>query len=301
MDSAGLPKFSSSIMCRLPLLTKEPPMRKFSLTVLAIGALLFPGLRAQAPPALKFEVASIKVNKSGAIPAYLQFQAGGRLVVTNMLFRVLIRDAYDIRDFEMAGGADWFNSERFDIVAKAEGDPSEEQMRVMLRSLLAERFKLRTRTERREQDVFALLMRKSGALGPGLRRTKIDCAHPPAVTTLPRPCNFGPRPSGSLPSGRARLAVDGMTMRAFARVLGMILNKGVIDRTGLDGYFDAEWDFTQELGPPPPPPGMPHVYDRDNFPSLFSVLPQQLGLRLEPTRGLVDVLVIDGAEPPTPD
>lgn len=276
-------------------------MKKSFVVLVMVGALIVIGLRAQAPPAPKFEVASIKVNKSGAPQAFLQFQPGGRLVVTNMLLRVLIRDAYDIRDFEMAGGPDWLNSVRFDVVAKAEGDPPREQMRAMLQALLVERFTLRTHVERREQDGFALLMRKSGALGPQLRRGQIDCAHPPAVTSFPPPCNFGPRPSGSLPSGRARLAVDGMTMTAFARVLAMILNKPVVDRTGLEGYFDAEWDFTRELGPPPPPPGVPPAYDRDNFGSLFSVLPEQLGLRLESSRAPVDVLVVDYAEQPAPD
>jgi len=276
-------------------------MKKAFLTTFAIGAVLAIGLRAQTPVTLKFDVASIKINKSGSPQAFIRFQPGGRVTVTNMLFRVLIRDVYDINDFQMAGGAEWFDLERFDIAAKAEGNPTDEQIHEMLRALLADRFKLRAHTEQREQNVYALLMRKRGALGPTLRRTKVDCDHLPASASGPPLCNGGPRPSGSLHSGRARLAVDGMSMKAFARVLSRILNKGVIDRTGFDGYFDAEWEFTQELGPPPPPPGMPHVYDRDSFPSLFNVLPQQLGLRLVPTKGLVDVLVIDSAERPTPD
>ncbi len=79
------------------------------------------------------------------------------------------------------------------------------------------------------------------------------------------------------------------------------LGRAVFDGTGLAGYFDGDFEFTAEIAIPPPPPGVPNPYAGQTFPSIFSVLPQQLGLKLDPTRGPVDVLVIDSAEHPTPD
>ena len=76
----------------------------------------------------------------------------------------------------------------------------------------------------------------------------------------------------------------------------------MIDGTGLSGYFDADFEFTAEIVMPPPPPMLRvNPYDGRVMPSIFSVLPQQLGLKLESQRGPVEVLVIDHAEPPTPD
>jgi uncharacterized protein (TIGR03435 family) len=80
-----------------------------------------------------------------------------------------------------------------------------------------------------------------------------------------------------------------------------MVRRSVSDQTGLTGYFDADFDFLAEVGPPPPPPGLPDPFDRASFPTVFTVLPEQLGLKLESRRGPIEVLVIDRAEPPTPD
>jgi uncharacterized protein (TIGR03435 family) len=77
-----------------------------------------------------------------------------------------------------------------------------------------------------------------------------------------------------------------------------MLGRSVIDQTGLTGYFDAEFDFIAELPPPPPPPGVSNPFGNDPFASVFTVFPQQLGLKLDARRGPVEVLVIDGAEHP---
>ena len=97
------------------------------------------------------------------------------------------------------------------------------------------------------------------------------------------------------------LGFRGLTMEGFARFLAPAVRRYVIDRTGLTGYFDGEVDRTAELQPPPPPPGVPDPFDRQSFPSMFTVLPERLGLKLQPSRGPVDVLVIDSVEQPTPD
>lgn len=85
-------------------------------------------------------------------------------------------------------------------------------------------------------------------------------------------------------------------MATFARFLGPMVRRDVADQTGLTGYFDGEFDFTAELGPPPPPPGVPDPFDRQSFPSIFTVVQERLGLRLESRKTQLPVLVIDGAE-----
>ena len=88
-------------------------------------------------------------------------------------------------------------------------------------------------------------------------------------------------------------------MEGFARRLQSFLGRTIVDRTGLSGYYDGDFEFTAEIAIPPPPPGRPNPFVGRVFPSIFSVLPQQLGLRLESGRGPVDVLVIDSIDRPT--
>ena len=131
-----------------------------TLRVIAI-ALAILGLRAtthsQAPaPAASrpvFEVASIRQNKSGADGASVRVQPGGRLNVTNNSLRNIVRNAYNVQNFQIVGGPDWFNNDRWDMITKAEGDAAGPQLIVMLRNLLADRFKLAVHTEMRETPV----------------------------------------------------------------------------------------------------------------------------------------------------
>lgn len=153
--------------------------------------------------------------------------------------------------------------------------------------------------------------RSDGKIGPQLRPTQADCASAPPPSNLgigPSPSNgppacgyFGMAPGTDVRSGRGGFAFRGQTMAALAKILVPMVHRTVTDRTGLAGYFDADFDFLMEVGPPPPPPGIPDPFDRSSFLSVFTVFPEQLGLKLESTRGPVDVLVIDGAERPTPD
>jgi uncharacterized protein (TIGR03435 family) len=102
-------------------------------------------------------------------------------------------------------------------------------------------------------------------------------------------------------SGHVNLAFRGITMQGLARFLAGAVRRTVSDRTRLNGYFDGEIESTIEIPPPPPPPGIPDPFDRQNFPTIFTVLQEQLGLKLDSKRGPVDVLVIDRAAPPVPD
>jgi len=281
---------------------------------IAIGAFDAPRLRAQAPARaagdLAFDTASVKRNTSGAPNVRFDVAAEGWLTATNVTAAILVRFAYDLPGFQVSGGPDWLDSERFDVTARAEGIPSLPNKRAMLRRLLAERFKLDTHTETRELPIYALtLARSDGRLGPRLRRADADCARveQPSLFTMvgpappdgPAPCGyFGFSPSTNFPSGRGGLAFRGLTMSALATKLIPMVRRTVVDNTGLNGYYDADFDFLAELPPPPPPPGMPNPWS-EPFVTVFTVLPEQLGLKLDSRRGPVDVLVIDRAEQPT--
>ena len=264
--------------------------------------------QAASDPA--FEVATLRPSTSGNAGWRLQPQPGGRLTGTNVPAAALIRFAYNLPDFQISGGPGWLASDRFDIEAKAEGDPPIDQKRLMLRTLLAERFKLTVHTETRELPIYVLMMARSdGRPGPQLRRTEADCAREAVslddwagvgpATGTPRCGFFGFQPGTDLPRGRGGLAFRGLTLAQFAKRLVPTVRRSVIDQTGLAGYFDADFDFLAELPPPPPPPGLPNSFGSDPFVSVFTVLPEQLGLKLDSRRGPVDVLVIDRVEPPT--
>jgi bla regulator protein blaR1 len=264
----------------------------------------------QAPSGSTFEVASIKQNKSGDIRASLVPSPGGRLTATNVTAADLIRFAYDLATFQLTGGPGWMTADHFDLQAKAEGDPPSSEKRMMLRRVLEERFKLSSHVEAREQPIYALIMAKADRrLGPQLRRSDADCAgrDAPASNTVgpspvggpPRCGFFGTAPGSNIPAGQGGIGFRGLTMADLARRFVPMVRRSVSDETGLSGYFDGEFDFTAELPPPPPPPGVPNPFGPDPFASVFTVLPEQLGLKLDARRAPVQVLVIDRLERPT--
>jgi uncharacterized protein (TIGR03435 family) len=248
-------------------------------------------------------VASIKPNVSGDLRVSIQSAPDGRFTAINAPLRALIRDAYQLQDFELSGGPKWIDAERVDIIAKAEGEPTSARMRLMLKNLLIDRFKLQLHTESRELPFYALVLaRRDGKIGPDLRRSDGDCGQSgPLQDTLgitPRSgppdadatCGFfGPGPGGSA-------KFRGVTIAALARFLAPPVRRPVFDRTGLTGYFDVDLETTAEFGPPPPPPGVADRIDRGSLPSIFTVLQERLGLKLDAQRGPVNVFVIDRLE-----
>ncbi len=163
--------------------------------VAAIVVVGFPSihglLRAQGPAAQAgdpvFEVASVKANKSGDNRIGIGFQPGGRFRATNVPLRELISAAYGtpqpLPAFQILGGPRWIESDRFDIVAKAAGDPqpgpngAPPEMFLMLRNLLAERFQLTVHRDTKEAPIYALVMaRGDGKLGPQMHASATDCA-----------------------------------------------------------------------------------------------------------------------------
>jgi uncharacterized protein (TIGR03435 family) len=135
----------------------------------------------QAPPApwdaphLEFEVASVKMNKSG--PNMMSMRTlPNSFTMTNLPLRLLITQAYRVSGYQLVGGPSWLDSERFDIVAKAPEGSRPDQTMLMLRGLLAERFKLKVHGETREAQIYALMLARSdGKLGPKLSKSTDDC------------------------------------------------------------------------------------------------------------------------------
>jgi uncharacterized protein (TIGR03435 family) len=288
----------------------RPTSTGLALAAIVTGVAVF----AQAPaPLPSFEVASVRPNTSGDGRVMMSIQPGGRFTATNVQLRVLIRSAFSIQDFQIVDAPDWARDARYDVVAKAASDlqlgptggaPGPGQL--MLQSLLAERFNLRAHMETREMPIYALVpARADGRLGPQLRRSDVDCdavfaarrggAPPPPPTGIERPqcgVRFGP---GSISGG--------MPMRQLAGTLSNVVQRIVVDRTGLTGDYALDLTYTPEQLPQgPPPAGAPPPPPIDpNGPSIFTAVQEQLGLKLESARGPVEVLVIDRLERPTPD
>ncbi|MGH9148645.1 MAG: TIGR03435 family protein, partial [Vicinamibacterales bacterium] len=227
------------------------------LTTLHVGAQSpAPGQESHVATASPtFEVASVKPNKSGEPFVRIGNQPGGRFTATNVPLRLLIRNAYQIQDFQLIGAPDWVSSDRFDIVAKAEGDVPPAApggppgpIQFMLRALLAERFNLKTHSERRELPIYALILARSdGKLGAQLRPAAVDCA---AVQAGRRggPPPAPPQPGERLPCGirigPGQLTGGSMPMSQLATLLAPFVQRVVVDRTGLTGNFDFDLTWT---------------------------------------------------------
>jgi len=288
----------------------------------AIVVLNEPRLRAQAPqtPAAgpAFEVASIKPNNSGDGRVMLQQQPGGRFTATNVPLRLLIRNAYQLQDFQIVGGPSWIGSERYDIVAKAEdGTPPEtpsldrtgpSRIQLMIRSLLAERFQLVVHDETRELPIYALIVARSdGKLGPDLHKSEVDCnaifaaGRGRGMPPPPAPPQPGERPQCGIRIGMGNLAMGGAPLSQFANSLAMFVGRTVQDKTSLPGSYDVNLTWTPDQMPQRPP-GAPEAPPVDpNGPSIFTALQEQLGLKLDSQKGPVSVLVIDRVERPKED
>ena len=263
----------------------------------------------------RFEVASIKQNTSDD-RARMGAQPGGRVSVTNTPVRNLIATAYGMFSApamiraRIVGGPDWLDADRYDIKAKASGefqfgpDGPPKDMLLMLRALLEDRFKLKMHYETRELPTYDLVLaRTDRTLGPELHKANVDCeavfaarragAAPPARGPIePPPC--------ALISGPARTIAGAASMQQLATNLTARLERPVVDKTGLTDRFDFMLAFTPDQRPlPQSPPGLPPI-DPDG-PGLFTALQEQLGLKLVASKALMDVLVIDSVEHPTPD
>lgn len=284
---------------------------RIAAVALILASVLAPA-RAQEPRPLAFEVTSVKVNTSGDWRRSIGPSPGGRFIATNQTLRDLIPFAYGLPQtsagFRVLGGPKWIDEDRFDITAKVDGSWTPQQMSDMLRTLLADRFTLKAHRETRDMPTYTLVMvRGPQAFGPHLRRSEIDdgaCAAVRAAVQRREPVPA--RAPGAKPvCGTGRTVPGTITSIGFpidllVASLGPFTSRFVADKTGLTGLFDYELTWTPEQIPQVPPDAPPLTID-PNGPSLFTALQEQLGLKLESTRGPVDVVVIDRVEHPTED
>ena len=263
-----------------------------ALAAVTIAPIAAQGVIKSDGPKPQFEVATVRPNKSGDTSASLGPRPGGRLIGTNQTVRNLIRNAFNVQPFQLIGGPDWMDADRFDIQAKAadtdldeKGMMPPQQFLLRLQSLLEDRFRMVTHWETRELPVYALVLAATGTLGPKLKAHTGECNRPPG--TVPPPgsaaINCGTRGAPGKMTGL------GITMVTFARNLSGGTGRYIIDKTGLEGNYDLELEFT------------PDQSADTTGPSLFTAMQEQLGLKLDAQRAPVEVLVIDRVERPTPD
>ena len=257
----------------------------------AVAALAFStsAILAQSPaPRPKFDafdVATVKpVDSDAKSGRYITMQGTNRFVEKDYTLKLLIAAAYDLNPRTISGGPAWISSDHYDILAVTPGEirPSHDEQMSMLRSLLAERFRL---TFHREPKVFSIYQLELAKSGPKLKEST---AHPDD------PVVVGP---GVVYPQRIVLPGRNATMGNFVSLLQRaILDRPVVDKTGLSGRydFDLEWapDETQFGGDVPP------ATAAATSPPLFEAIQQELGLKLEATKGPVDALVVDTAERP---
>jgi uncharacterized protein (TIGR03435 family) len=227
------------------------------------------GWAQSAAPA--FDVASIKPHRDGTFTGYFQFLPGGRFHATNTWIKYVVEKAYDLKDYQVSGGPAWITSDRFDIDAKG-GDAGAGglQMRLMLQTLLAERFQLKIRQESKEVPVYDLVVAKGG---PKIRAMK------PGDQSICR---------------RDNSEICGLrTMAQLADFLTNASGRPVFDKTEIQGDYDLLLNFdVYEAKDQTAPPDY-------NKPALAIALQEQLGLKWQPRKAALPVLVIERINRPT--
>lgn len=207
--------------------------------------------------------------------------------------------AYELGRTDQIVGPGWTNSERFDIEAIASSEApasvSPGTVALMLRALLEDRFDLRIRIDSDESPVYVLVRANSDGFGPRLRRTDIDCAALLERAATARPAT-GAR-SCSEKVGPGVISYRGRTIQRLAEHLSTMVDRRVVDRTGLEGDFDLDLEWAADLTARPL--ADPAIGTREERPSLSAAVQEQLGLRLQSRREPLPVLVVERVTRPT--
>ena len=267
-------------------------------------------------PLERFDEVSIKPSTLRGV-SRISMPASGGFLATNVSLPMLIRFAYQIQNFQLVGRPGWIDAATFDIEAKGAREPAPQpggtaRVRARVRQMLADKFKLKVRRETRDLPVYELVNARSDKpLGPQLRLSTVDCAA--LARDFARAAPATP-PPGDLTQCGVRMqpgvvAGGGVRIAELALMLSRLMGRAVEDKTNLAGAYDLHLEFFHELGAQPEEPAAagPEPVTRlsgeepaEIRPSIFTALEDQLGLRLQPTRGPVDVLVITNVERPVP-
>ena len=299
-NCGGRRGFLINILCalRLPLCSLYPVAMAVAVAVAVAVVVGLAGAQTPDPDGPAFEVATVRENRSGETRFQIEVLPGGRFNAINMTLWRILSVAYPAADgrfrdeIQLTGGPPWINAARFDIVAKADGSPTldtnkpgstvtdgdrdaVERIRVMLRRFLSERFKVRLHHETRQLPIYELVLAtREGKLGPELRKASAECGSA----------------CGSIQSrAPGQATARAVSMGSVAHTMSGWVRRTVVDKTGIDGPMDFTLTYA------------PEGATDSVAPSIFTAVQEQLGLRLEPATGPVDVLVVDSAERPTPD
>ena len=253
---------------------------------LAVGAFQFPPVRAQQPAGpLEFDAVSVKPSdpnsRHGTV---VDVTPGGTLHVINATLKDLMETAYDVRTFQIEGGPKWADAARYDVDATpgarpqgvAVPPPGWTTVRFKVQALLKDRFQLQLHRESRTLPIYSLAIAKGGIKSSALSATQ--------------------NPHRGINAGQGTVLGEAASMKDLAYKLSRLLRRPVVNNTGLEGNYDFRLEWTPDPGPSAPD-GQPVASSAG--PSLFSAIQQQLGLRLEATKGPVDVLVIDRVDRPS--
>jgi uncharacterized protein (TIGR03435 family) len=242
---------------------------------------------AQAPATsdLKFEVATLKASEPGGRGGGIRPTPGGeRYEATNCTLKTMMMVAYRVKPDQITGGPGWVETDRFDMKAKPEHPSNGEELHAMLRNLFADRFELKIHHEKKELPVYALTVDKSGP------KLKVHAEG-----------NAGDVWIDQSVEGIVQVKMKGVfcPMEYLAFRLAQLMDRPVIDLTGLKGNYDFDLAYTREL-----PPGIPEraslngVAIDTSGATVFTALKQQLGLDLKAQKGPVDIIVIDHVAKP---
>ncbi len=225
-----------------------------------------------------FEVASIKPAAPGTRGYSIAPSAGGRLNAKNITLKRLLASAYHVQDFQISGGPNWMDGDRYDIVAKAEGNQNltERELLEMLKPLLADRFQVAFHWETKQVPRYLLVVGKGGAK---VKEVEADGAP-----------NLEVRGRRLITSHRAPLS-------ELVEVLSWVMGRVVVDQTGLAGVYDYKLEWTPDDLQTREPGA--DVVAAESGTSIFGAIQEQLGLKLDPQKGPVQILVVDKAEKAT--
>jgi uncharacterized protein (TIGR03435 family) len=258
-------------------------------------------------PAYEFETASIKPTNSDQVSFRPGFTADGYRART--VVKYLIQQAFDVQDYGLSGVSDWLKSEEYDVEAKMDQSVADALSKLpptqlklareqMLQSLLTERFNLKIHRETKDAPVYFLTIGKNG---PKLQdaKTRRDTVFQNADGTLaPGHIQLGPEPGGG---GVYQARAFSFSTKSFGDWLAMEVHRPVLDKTALTGIYDftLEWMPDTNASTPTPDPQSAVTLPGAPAASIFTALQQQLGLKLEPGKGPIEVIVIDHVERPS--
>ena len=272
----------SLVVCLAVTVAASGAPRGLLLAALAAGLGIVRTLQAQQAEALHFDVVSIKRNTSGELGGKNGLDAGMYTGI-NVTVRRIVALAYQpMPDGQIDEGPAWIRMERYDVQARFTGTPSRPQLQQMLRAMLADRFKLKTHLESRPTPVFALTPLKPGVPGPALKRSSLDCSNP-----AQRPPASAGAPSCAFQYTDGLIRGRGVTLDQIAAEL--TAGRTVVNRTGLDGFYDVELRWTPDATTAPA---------ADAPPTLATAVREQLGLRIDSATIPMEHLVIDSVQRP---